>query len=273
MSYATLMVHLEIDCSNDVRLQIACDLAEQFDAKLIGIAASNPQPSYYATGTFAHDLVQQLRAQVKQQMAETEERFHAAAHKRARELEWRSAMESPTSFVSREARAADLIIAGASRDGGLIDSLRRLDPSELVLRAGRPMLVVPPEAEYLRLSNIVVTWKDSREAKRAVVDALPLLHRAKDVTVVEVVEGADNRPAAQARVNDVAAWLGQHAITAVGRVINATDEMQELDTLFQQACDLIVAGAYGHTRFRELVFGGVTRNLLTRSRRCSLLSH
>jgi nucleotide-binding universal stress UspA family protein len=273
MSYATLMVHLELGYPNDVRLQIAGDLAEQFDAKLIGIAASNPQPSHYATGAFAHDLVQQLRAEVKQQMAETEERFRAAAHKRARELEWRSAMESPTSFVTREARAADLIIVGASREGGLFDSFYGFDPSELVMRVGRPILVVPPEAEYLKLSNIVVAWKDTREARRAVIDALPLLHRAKDVTIVEVVAGADNRLAAQARVNDVAAWLGRHAVTAVARVINATDEMQELDALFQQACDLIVAGAYGHTRFRELVFGGVTRNLLTRCRRCSLLSH
>jgi nucleotide-binding universal stress UspA family protein len=120
MSYATLMVHLELEQPNDIRLQIASDLAEQFDAKLIGIAASNPQPSHYATGAFAHDLVEQLRAQVNQQMAETEERFRAAANKRARELEWRSAMESPTSFVAREARAADLIITGTSREDGLL---------------------------------------------------------------------------------------------------------------------------------------------------------
>jgi nucleotide-binding universal stress UspA family protein len=143
----------------------------------------------------------------------------------------------------------------------------------LVMRIGRPMLVVPPEAEYLKLGNVVVAWKDTPEARRAVADALPLLHRAKDVTVVEVIEENGNRAAAQTRVGDVAAWLGRHAITAAGRVVNSTDEMQELDTLWQSACDLMVAGAYGHSRFREWVFGGVTRNLLTRSRHCSLLSH
>jgi nucleotide-binding universal stress UspA family protein len=125
----------------------------------------------------------------------------------------------------------------------------------------------------LKLGNVVVAWKDTREARRAVVDALPLLHRAKDVTVVEVVEDNDHRAAAQMRVGDVAAWLGRHAITGVGRVIHAIEEMQELDRLWQNACDLMVAGAYGHTRFREWVLGGMTRNLLTRSRRCSLLSH
>jgi nucleotide-binding universal stress UspA family protein len=273
MSYATVMVHLELDHPNDIRLQIAGDIAEQFDSKLIGIAASKPQPSYFATGAFAHSLGDQLRAQVMQQMAETEERFRAAARKRAREIEWRSAIENPTSFVAREARAADLIIVGADRDRGFLNPMLRLDPSELVMLAGRPMLVVPPEAEYLKLSHVVVAWKDTREAQRAVTDALPLLHRAHDVTVVEVVEGAENREAAQTRVSDVAAWLGRHAIAAVGRVIHAKDEMEELDILWQNACDLIVAGAYGHSRFREMVFGGVTHNLLTRSRRCSLLSH
>src|SRR5947207_1638863 len=176
MSYSTIMVHLELEPGNDVRLQVAGDLAEQFDSKLIGIAASNPQPSHYATGAFAQDLVAQLRAQVQRQMDETEERFRAATRKRAREIEWRSAMENPTTFVAREARAADLIITGASRDGDILDPLRRLDPGDLVIRAGRPMLVVPPEAEYLKLANVVVAWKDTREARRAAIDALPLLH-------------------------------------------------------------------------------------------------
>jgi nucleotide-binding universal stress UspA family protein len=75
--------------------------------------------------------------------------------------------------------------------------------------------------------------------------------------------------AAQAGVSDVAAWLGRHAVTAVGRVIHASDESDQLDTLWKSGADLVVAGAYGHTRFREWVLGGMTHNLLTRSRRCS----
>jgi nucleotide-binding universal stress UspA family protein len=273
MSYSTLMVHLELEHSNDARLQIAGDLAEQFDSKLIGIAACDPQPPHYANGAFARGLVEQVRAEVKQQMAQAEARFRAAAQGRARDVEWRCAMENPTSYVAREARAADLVITGANRDGVPLDRLRRLDPSEFVMQAGRPILVVPPEADYLRPSNVLVAWKDTREARRAVADALPLLHRAKDVTVVEVVEGAADRAAAQAGVNDVAAWLGRHAITAVGTVIHATDESDQLDSLWKNGGDLVVAGAYGHTRFQEWVFGGMTRNLLTRSRRCSFLAH
>jgi nucleotide-binding universal stress UspA family protein len=273
MSYSTLMVHLELEHPNDARLQIAGDLAEQFDSKVIGIAACDPQPGYYAYGAFAHGLVEQHRADVKQRMIETEERFRAAVQKRAREIEWRCAMAQPTEYVACEARAADLIITGSNRDGVLLDPMRQVDPSALVMQAGRPVFVVPPEAEYLKLSNVLVAWKDTREARRAVNDALPLLHRAKYVEVVEVVEGDADRSAAEARVNDVAAWLGRHAVTARGRTIHASREAERLDALWEDGADLVVAGAYGHTRLQEWVFGGVTRNLLTRSRRCSLLSH
>jgi nucleotide-binding universal stress UspA family protein len=274
MSYSTLMVHLELEHPNDVRLQIAGDLAEQFDAKLIGVAACKAQPPYYAEGAFAQSLVERERNEIRRRMDEVEARFRAALQKRARDIEWRCAMERPIDFVTREARAADLIIAGANRDRTLIDPLRNLDPSDLVMQAGRPVFIVPPEAEYLKLKHVVVAWKDTREARRAVVDALPLLHRAKDITVVEVVEGdATNRAAAQARVHDVAVWLGRHSITSVAKVIHAVEEAADLDALWQDGADLVVAGAYGHSRFREWMMGGMTRNLLTRSRRCSLVVH
>ena len=273
MSYSTLMVHLELEHPNDARLQIAGDLAEQFDAKLIGIAACDPQPPYYADGAFAQGLVERERAEIKQRMAETEARFRAATQRRARDIEWRCALVKPIDYVAREARAADLVIVGSNRDGVLLDPLCRLDPSDLVMQAGRPIFVVPPEAEYLKLQNVLVAWKDTREARRAVIDALPLLHRAKDVSVVEVFSAAADRAAAQVRVNDVAVWLGRHAVTAVGRVIHAAEESAELDALWQGGVDLVVAGAYGHSRFREWVLGGMTRNLLTRSRRCSLVAH
>jgi nucleotide-binding universal stress UspA family protein len=206
-------------------------------------------------------------------MAETEARFRAAVGQRARDVEWRCELTSPTDYVAREARAADLVITGSNRDGILLDRLRRLDPSELVMRAGRPLFLVPPEAEYLKLQNVLVAWKDTREARRAVADALPLLHKAKDITILEVVEGEASRKDAQERVKDVAAWLGRHDILAFPKVLHAAAEAEQIDKIWQSGADLVVAGAYGHTRFSEWVFGGVTRNLITRSRHCSFLTH
>jgi hypothetical protein len=214
MAFSTLMVHLELEHPNDARLRIAGDLAEQFDAKVIGIAASDPQPAHYAGGAFAQGLVGQIRSEIKKQIAETEERFRSAMRQRARDTEWRSAMARPIDYVMNEARAADLIVTGVNRDGLLLDPLRRLDPSDLVMQAGRPIFVVPPEAEYLKLKCALVAWKDTREARRAVADALPLLHKVKEVAVVEVIKDDTNRDTAHARVDDVTAWLGRHGITA-----------------------------------------------------------
>ena len=141
------------------------------------------------------------------------------------------------------------------------------------MRVGRPIFVVPPEAEYVKLNNPLVAWKDTREARRAVADSLPLLHKAKEVNVIEVIEDDANRNAAQARVDDVATWLGRHSITAFGRVLHAVEEEEQIDKIWEYGADFVVAGAYGHTRLREWVFGGFTRSLLTRSRHCSFLTH
>ena len=221
----------------------------------------------------ARGFVEHERVDVKKRIDEAEARFRAAIGGRARDVEWRCALERPDEYVAREARAADLIIAGSNRDGVLIDRMRHLDPSDLVMVAGRPLFLVPPEADYLKLNSVLVAWKDTREARRAVVDALPLLHKAKDVNVVEIVEGDASRSAAENRVNDVAAWLKRHDILAFPKVMHAASEADQIDRIWKAEADLVVAGAYGHARVREWVFGGVTRNLITRSNRCSFLAH
>lgn len=273
MTFSTLMVHLELEHPNDARLQVAGDLAEKFNAKVIGIVAANPQPPNYAGGSVARGFVEHERIEVKKRMEEAEARFRSAINGRARDTEWRSAFERPNDYVASEARAADLIITGSNRDGVLIDRLRRLDPSDLVMVAGRPLFLVPPEVEYLKLDNVLVAWKDTREARRAVVDALPLLHKAKDITVLEIVEGDASRSAAEDRVKDVTAWLKRHDVLAFPKVMHATSEAEQIDRIWKTEADLVVAGAYGHARLREWVFGGVTRSLITRSQRCAFLTH
>jgi nucleotide-binding universal stress UspA family protein len=273
MGYSTMMVQLDLEQSNDARLKIAGELAEQFDAKLIGIAAREPYRAYAADFLWAQSLLDQQRASIEKELAETEERFRSAMGKRVRAIEWRGALAAPTDYVTREARAADLVIVGSVREDGLLDPLRQFDPGDLLMQVGRPVFVVPPEAESLRLKSALVAWKDTREARRAVLDAIPLLKRVKEVNVLEIVEDETERAAARHRVDDVAAWLGGHGIAAFSVVTHARGEVDLLDAIWNEGADIVVAGAYGHTRLREWVLGGVTRNLLTRTRRCSLLAH
>jgi nucleotide-binding universal stress UspA family protein len=274
VSYASLMVHQDIDGANDCRLQIAAELARRFDARLIGIAAADPNPPAYGGGGFAAGLIKQRRAQIETGLKQAAERFHAAATGNAKEAEWRQAFAKPTAYVAAEARAADLVITGPARGSVYLDPFDVLDPAELVMRAGRPILVVPAEAETLNSKHVLVAWKDTREARRAVADALPLLQAAADVTVVEISEG-DERASAGRHVADVAAWLKRHGVSASAHAVTAGEPpfaaLQRL--LSQNAADLIVAGAYGHSRLQEWILGGLTRDLLTNARCCCLLAH
>jgi nucleotide-binding universal stress UspA family protein len=143
------------------------------------------------------------------------------------------------------------------------------------MRVGRPVLIVPSGTEWLKLKTVVVAWKDTREARRAVNDALPLLHLARDVVVIELIEADADQAAAKARVDDVAGWLTRRKINASSITAKALIGVTGQLSIFAQdeGADIIVAGAYGHTRFQEWLFGGVTRELLSQKKHSVLLSH
>ena len=274
MTYLSMMVHQNLDGTNDSTLQIAADLAQRFDAKLIGVAACEVNPPAYGGGAFATAILNELRPQTESKLKEAAERFRAVAEGKVREIEWRQALAKPTGFVAQEARAADLIITGAARGNGYLDPFTQLDPGDLIMQAGRPVLIVPPEAESLQAKHILVAWKDTREARRAIFDALPLLRAATDVTVVEIAGRAEIKSAAR-RGEDVAVWLKRHGVCAAANAMVASEEpFEALEALLlQNAADLVVAGAYGHSRVQERIFGGVTRDLLTKARYCCLLAN
>ena len=126
----------------------------------------------------------------------------------------------------------------------------------------------------LRLEQVVVAWKDTREARRAAFDALPLLKKAAHVTVVEIAAEAE-LAMARVRVEDVVGWLKRHGVVAEALTLPSLyEDAGRLNAIAEQrGADVIVAGAYGHSRLREFVLGGVTRDLLLRADRCSLVSH
>jgi nucleotide-binding universal stress UspA family protein len=138
-------------------------------------------------------------------------------------------------------------------------------PGALVQQAGRPVLVAPPGVTKLEPQNIWVAWRDTREARRAVADALPFLKRAGAVEVVEVCDHQD-AAATEARLADVAGHLHRHGVRATIAACveqkDVTPAQQFLELAGRQNVDLLKAGAYGRSRFQEWVFGGFTRALL-----------
>ena len=275
MDYKTVMVSLSLDQPNDACLAVAGDLAERFEARVIGIAASDLRPPlYFADGGAAQKLFDEEAAAIRRRLSELEAEFRARVGKRAKALEWRSTQALPVPYVLRQARRADILVVGA-RSETLVDPCATADPSALLMQAGRPIIVVPPALEWLDFRSVVVAWKDVREARRAVFDALPILARAQDVTIVEIPEKGAARADALQNVADVAAWLLGHGIIASTVVPDsAAGVTDQLDRIAADAgVGAVIAGAYGHSRFSEWILGGVTRQLVNPSKRCSLLSH
>ena len=275
MTYANLMVHLELGQSNARLLRVTAELAQRFDASVTGIVACQPMPLVYGDGFVPAALFEQDSELIAKQMGEAEAEFRSGLQARADRLAWRHTVTTGplADYIAAEARHADLIIAGVVAKE-LFDASRSVNTGDLIMQAGRPVLVVPDNTEQLKLERIVVGWRDSRETRRAIADALPLLKQAADVTVAEIaVEEA--MPAAHARVADVVAWLQSHGIAAQPVTTPSTgDDATGLYTIAQDlGADIIVAGAYGHSQLREWVMGGVTRDFLLRAGCCSLLSH
>lgn len=276
MTYSTLMVHVDLGQSNEAVLGVAADLAERFKADVVGIAACQPMQIVYAEGYFYGDMIDQDRARIEEQASQAETSFRLAFQGRAGNLHWRSTicLAPLADYIAENMRSADLLITASARGAASQEASHRVDLGELVIRLGRPALIVPPGAQRLDLDSVIIGWKDTRETRRAVVDALPLLRHAGRVTVAEVASEED-LPAARARIDDVAAWLKRHGVAAHPFAApSAGDDAARLDGIaLEHGAGLLVAGAYGHNRLREWALGGVTRSVLKRPGRCSLLSH
>jgi nucleotide-binding universal stress UspA family protein len=273
MKFRTVMANLALDRSNNACLAVTGDLAQRLGAHVIGIAASDLKPPlYYAAGEQAEAIFRQERTAIRERIGQLEKTFRARLADKSKGLEWRSAIDLSTRFISTQARAADILVIQVGAEP--TDPYSGADPTDLVMTTGRPLLVVPESVDWLDTRHILVAWKDTREARRAIVDALPLLSLATEVTIVEILEEGSTQSAAQFRLKDVASWLQQHGLSAETLVIDQPEDVtMRLDEAASDAgAGVIVAGAYGHSRFREWVLGGVTRHLVTQQKRCILLS-
>lgn len=276
MTYSTLMVHLDVGSPNAGRLRVAGDLADRFGASVVGIAGCQPMQVAYADGYVSGELIEGDVEAKEKEIAATEAEFREAFRKRTNALEWRSAvtLDPLSDFIACESRSADFVITGADRNKSVFDSSRHVELGDLVMRIGRPLLVVPEGTKKIGFDRILIGWKDTRETRRAIADALPLLKKAPFVTVVEIALESQMMQARR-HLDQIVEWLKRHGVMAESLVAASVghDSRHLAEIGRDQSTDLIVAGAYGHNRLREWMLGGVTRDLLTRPDACSFLSH
>src|SRR5215470_13218367 len=241
MSFTTMMVHLDIERDCEQRVQLALALADRFQAALIGVAGLALRPAFAAGGVvvYCQPTEQECRA-ASARLEDMGKKFREQGQ-HLKQVEWRTALELPYELVSREARAADLIIVGARHTGGNMQDLA--DPGVILLRAGRPVLVVPDTVAPLQLRRVVVAWKETRECRRAVRDALPFLQRAKEILIVGIDEGQPET--AKAHLSDVASYLRRYGVAVareVWRQPRGPVAAELLHLVWDEGADLIVAG-------------------------------
>lgn len=268
MDYKTILVHLDRSARRSERLELAFTLADRYDAHLVGLFALSAvrMPSYVRADTSAALIAAQNR-QRAEAAGEAETAFRAAmARHRGVKAEWRTSNADALGMALLNARYSDLVIAGqrerdAEDDAGLAPEF----VDELVLSAGRPVLLVPYAGRFPDTGKrVLVAWNASAEAARAVADALPLLARAESVNVV-VFEPGRTGDHGEEPGADAALYLARHGVKATVSTYGSPDVdigSQILSRAADNGADLIVMGAYGHSRMRELILGGATRTIL-----------
>ncbi|ONF49076.1 universal stress protein [Methylobacterium radiotolerans] len=271
MRISNILVSVDLGAAATDRIRLAADVAGRFEATLTGVAARQLVTMIPVESPDASERVFEIEeTRAKEDLAEARALFVRETGDRVRTA-WRGALAEPLAYLVEQARAADLVVVGrlgpADGDPGLMG----VAAGGLLMEVGRPVLVAPPGFERLAAKRVVVAWKDTREARRAVHDALPFLVRAEQVHVA--VAGHEARREGGA---DVAAYLASHGVSVATRLlhqpeIGAADEI--LRFARREDADLIVMGAYGHSRLREWVFGGATRDMLQGTSLCCLMSH
>jgi nucleotide-binding universal stress UspA family protein len=277
MSYKTILVHCDAGRSTPVRLEIAFDLAQRFEAHVIGLHVRQAfqAPAFTDAGPAMDSLYKTYETTVKADEAIATAAFREAAGSKGVSREWRVTDGYVDEIMRAEARTADLVIVGQDEP----DSPPTATPADLaedVAMAGEcPVLIVP----HIGVAKppgktVMLCWNASREAKRAATGALPLL-KAADKVIVLIIDpktGAGHEePGA-----DVAAWLARHGAKVTVQRDSAADSDVGGVILSRAAdhdIDLIVMGIYGHSRMRELVLGGASRTLLASMTAPLLVAH
>ena len=268
MAYKDLLVHVDDSKGCAARVEAAVELAIAHDAHLTGVSLlTDPAPSSFVQGYLPQDVVDMLQRQARERADAALGRFAEVAKRNQISFETRIDRVLYTAMaeaLATNARYADLVILGQA--GPDDADVPRYLPEEVTLASGRPSLVIPCIGPGATLGQRVsVAWDASREAARAVNDALPILQRAQAVGVVTVNPregpfGHGEQPGA-----DIALHLARHGIKVeVQRVESREVDVANtiLSHIADRSSDLLVMGAYGHSRLRELVLGGVTRTIL-----------
>ena len=279
MSYRNILLHLDSLAACRHRVALALDLGERFGARITGVAPTGTLAMPYAMEVAPPgELMAEWQETLQRQARKAADAFEASARQAGFvRVETRVAEGGDIPAITQAARYADLVVIGQDDPADRAIDQGEMSAGEVVLGCARPVLVVPYIGAAAGFGkHVLVAWNGSREASRAVTDALPLLKRAQRVTVMAVNPQIDLRGHGQLPGADLATFLAQHEFRVEvqadrGAQTNVGEDL--LSRIADLDIDLLVMGAYGHSRAREWAFGGVTRTILQSMTVPVLMSH
>lgn len=281
MTIKTVLAYLPSEELAEPVLKSAVALGKAQGAHVVGL---HLEASYYpAYGEVAiampPDVIEQMRKPLRERAKKLEESFKARMADENISSEWRSGTSEYSALPGRiveEAVSADLVLCPQVEPESV--DVTTLDlPERLILEGGRPVLVIPPEASVqIPPKRVLIAWNNSPQAARAVFDSLALMTHADAITILTLASDADARREAEEHAGKLAANLARHGLPAKVEAVetghsSASDYLNS--RVAEEGADLLVMGCYGHSRFRELVFGGVSRTMLGAVKVPTVMSH
>jgi nucleotide-binding universal stress UspA family protein len=281
MTYKTILVHVDQSKRANARIALAARLARENQGYLIGAAVSGFVPELYSASPMMmavpipQDMPEACRARAREALDNFEKVARGVG---VDAIERRLSDDQVQLSIVLQARYADLVVVGQNnRDDAETHSTSDL-PEYAALQGGRPVLVVPYAGEFERIDrHALVAWDGSRSATRAVTDALPLLRRSGTVTLVLFNPGRQYGVHGELPGADIALFLARHGVKVDVLRQDTPPGIDVGNALLSLAADidadLLVMGAYGHMRWREVLMGGVTRTVLQSMTLPVLMSH
>ena len=286
MGLSDLVVVLDGSARDETKLAVAFDLARRNDAHLTGLCPLElllPADMSFALGGYPDlwalpEFAKQVESQARAKSAVIEAGFRERLRREGIRGDWLLEAGSLIQAVTRRALATDLVIVGQNDPDNPLPAAARTMVEDILLTSGRPLLLIPYAGQFETVGlNALAGWTPTRESSRAVHDALPLLAKGAKVLVltVETPRAAsqdDPLPTA-----DIAEHLSRHGLDVSAARTVVSDGLSPADALLDYVsdigADMLIVGGYGHSRTREMIMGGVTRDLLQHMTVPVLMSH
>ncbi|CAN7262408.1 MAG: universal stress protein [Rhizobium sp.] len=279
MSYKTILAILDTVDNATAVADFAFAIAAQTNAHVIGLHAETVAVVPLVAPMEIPDpvAVQALQDMAHSETVEIERIFRRKAEVEGVSFEWRSFASSTgygTAPLIESARSADLLIASQADPSKPSDS--HVDVDNFLFESGRPVLMIPFVLRQPKpIKRVLIAWNGSKEAARAAFDALPILQAADEVEVFSVDPVDNALQSAAVAGAEIAATLARHGVKVTLATAQSADKSASVvieNRLSDSSIDLLVMGAYTHSRLWQMIFGGTTKSLLQSMTALTLLS-